>query len=324
MNTSTSPLLCVRDLRVRFHTPEGVVRAVDGVSFELGADETLALVGESGCGKSVTALSLARLVMGPGLGIEGRVSIDGRDVLTMTDRELRAVRGGAIAYVFQDPASSLNPVKTIGDQIGEMIRLHRRGVNEREEVAALMQWVGLPDPAARMRAYPHEFSGGMQQRVMIAMALASHPRVLVADEPTTALDVTIQAQIFDLLAALRQRLHMGILLITHNLGLVRENAERVCVMYAGQIVESGPTGAILSRPAHPYTKGLLASVPRVGHTGRMTGIDGSVPHPARLPEGCRFSPRCRRADARCRAEPPELEMTDEGQCVRCHYWKQLT
>ena len=318
-----SPLLSVRDLRVQFGTPDGIVRAVDGVDFDLRADETLALVGESGCGKSVTALAPARLVAGPGLRLSGRVELDGRDMATLSERELRTVRGGTIAYVFQDPASSLNPVKTVGDQIGEMVRLHRHVPDVGAEVVALMQMVGLPDPADRCRAYPHEFSGGMQQRVMIAMALASHPRVLVADEPTTALDVTIQAQIFDLLAALRRRLHMGILLITHNLGLVRANAERVCVMYAGQIVESGPTDRLLAHPAHPYTKGLLASVPRVGRTGRMPGIEGQVPHPARLPTGCRFHPRCRWADERSRTEMPELEDIGEGQSVRCHNWKQL-
>ena len=321
---AASPLLSVRDLRVQFGTPDGIVRAVDGVDFDLQADETLALVGESGCGKSVTALALARLVAGPGLRVSGRVELDGRDLTLLSERELRAVRGGTIAYVFQDPASSLNPVQTVGDQIGEMVRLHRRVPDIKAEVVSFMQMVGLPDPASRYRAYPHEFSGGMQQRVMIAMALASHPRVLVADEPTTALDVTIQAQIFDLLAALRRRLHMGILLITHNLGLVRANAERVCVMYAGQIVESGPTERLLAQPAHPYTRGLLASVPRVGRTGRMPGIEGQVPHPARLPAGCRFHPRCRWADARCRAEMPELEDAGEGQRVRCHNWKQLT
>ncbi len=309
---------------MQFGTPDGVVRAVDGVDFDLRADETLALVGESGCGKSVTALALARLVAGPGLRTSGRVELDGHDMAALSEHELRSVRGGTIAYVFQDPASSLNPVKTVGSQIGEMVRLHRRVPDVQAEVVALMQMVGLPDPANRYRAFPHEFSGGMQQRVMIAMALASQPRVLVADEPTTALDVTIQAQIFDLLAALRRRLHMGILLITHNLGLVRANAERVCVMYAGQIVESGPTERLLSHPGHPYTKGLLASVPRVGRTGRMPGIEGQVPHPARLPTGCRFHPRCKWADDRCRLEAPDLDEADEGQSVRCHYWKQLT
>jgi oligopeptide/dipeptide ABC transporter ATP-binding protein len=322
MISPVSSLLSVHDLRVHFTTPEGVVRAVDGIDFSLAADETFALVGESGCGKSVTALALARLVTGPGLRIEGRVDLDGRDVLAMSGRELRAVRGGRIAYVFQDPASSLNPVQTIGDQIGEMIRLHRPGTAVKPEVAAFMQLVGLPDAARRAKAYPHEFSGGMQQRVMIAMALAAHPQVLVADEPTTALDVTIQAQMFDLLMMLRRKLHMGVLLITHNLGLVRENAERVGVMYAGRIVESGPTAALLEQPRHPYTQGLLASVPRVGRTGRMTGIEGRVPHPARLPAGCRFHPRCPRADDRCRAVEPELDAVGEGHCVRCHYWKQ--
>ncbi len=315
-------LLSVADLRVHFRTPEGVVRAVDGIDFSLAADETFALVGESGCGKSVTALALARLVSGPGLRIEGRVELEGRDVLTMPARDLRTVRGGRIAYVFQDPTSSLNPVQTVGDQIGEMIRLHRPGTEVKTEVTALMELVGLPDAARRVKAYPHEFSGGMQQRVVIAMALAAHPQVLVADEPTTALDVTIQAQVFDLLMMLRRRLHMGVLLITHNLGLVRENAERVGVMYAGRIVESGPTVALLARPRHPYTRGLLASVPRVGRTGRMTGIEGRVPHPARLPTGCRFHPRCRLADERCRAVEPDLDTVVEGHQVRCHYWKQ--
>ena len=325
MNASASKsLLSVRGLQVQFTAPEGVVRAVDGVDLDLAADETLALVGESGCGKSVTALALARLVSGAGLRMQGRIEVCGRDVLALAGRELRRIRGGTIAYVFQDPTSSLNPVQTVGAQVGEMVRLHRPGTAVEPEVVRLLQLVGLPDAAARRQAYPHEFSGGMQQRVMIAMALAAQPKVLVADEPTTALDVTIQAQIFELLAALRREVHMGVLLITHNLGLVRANAERVCVMYAGQVVETGPTDAVLARPAHPYTRGLLAAVPRVGRTGRMPAIGGTVPHPARLPHGCRFHPRCPSAGDRCRAEMPDLLPVAEGRTVRCHISKPLT
>lgn len=319
-----SPVLEVSGLKVHFTSEEGVIRAVDGVDLVVNEDETVALVGESGCGKSLTSLALGRLVSGPGLAISGRIRVAGEDVLALPEAGLRKLRGGTLAYIFQDPTAALNPVKTVGDQIAEAIRLHRRVGNVTDEVTRLMGLVGLPDPQVRRKAYPHQFSGGMQQRVMIAMALACHPRLLVADEPTTALDVTIQAQIFELLNDLRIRLKMAVLLITHNLGLVARNAGRVYVMYAGRVMETGPVHEVLREPAHPYTRGLLAAVPRLNRpVGRMVGIEGSVPHPARLPAGCRFHPRCPLAGDVCRSAEPGLDDIREGHVVRCHYWKQI-
>ncbi len=317
-------LLRVEDLRVYFSTERGLVRAVDGVGFVLPKGATYALVGESGCGKSVTALALARLVdEPPGYYAGGRVLLRGRNVLEMEEGELRRLRGNEISYVFQEPAVSLNPVFRIGYQLAEAIRLHRRGVNVREEVLALLKMVGLPDAESKMKEYPHRLSGGMQQRVMIAMALACRPAVLVADEPTTALDVTIQAQILELLARLQRELGMAVLLITHNLGLVADLAERLLVMYAGRIVEAGPTLDLLRGPRHPYTRGLLAAVPRLRSVGgEVRGIRGSVPNPLRLPEGCKFHPRCPFASDICRRVEPEDEWDGE-RVVRCHRWREI-
>jgi len=320
--TGRMPVLDVSGLRVTFRTAEGDVRAVDGIDLAIRENETVALVGESGCGKSVASLALSRLVGGVSHSITGSVRLGAHDVLGMPERDLRRLRGAVISYVFQDATSSLNPVQTVGGQIAEMIRLHRKVPDVAAEVVRLMDLVGLPDAAARRGDYPHQFSGGMQQRVMIAMALACHPRLLVADEPTTALDVTIQAQIFRLLRRLRDELRMAVLLITHNLGLVAENADRVNVMYAGRMVETGSTEDVLRRGRHPYTQGLLRAVPRLGGDGgRLAGIPGAVPHPARLPSGCKFHPRCSRATERCRNEEPEMETIAEGHRVRCHYWK---
>jgi peptide/nickel transport system ATP-binding protein len=322
--SETGHILDIRDLRVTFQTAEGTIRAVDGIDLVVNGNETVALVGESGCGKSVASLAVARLVWGPGLKITGRVRLLDRDILNASERELRALRGATLSYIFQDPMASLNPVQPVGSQIAEAIRLHRTVPDIEAEVIRLMNLVGLPDPEGRRKAYPHQFSGGMQQRVMIAMALACHPRILVADEPTTALDVTIQAQIFRLLSALRGEFKMAVLLITHNLGLVAQNAERVYVMYAGRIMEAGSTDAVLRRSVHPYSRGLLAAVPRLRHIpARMVGIDGAVPHPARLPGGCRFHSRCPLAGDLCRAVEPEMLTVTEGHQTRCHYWKQL-
>jgi oligopeptide/dipeptide ABC transporter ATP-binding protein len=320
MNTD-GQLLQVRDLKVRFGSPERPIRAVDGVSFSIPSASTVALVGESGCGKSVTALSLARLVPSPpGVYAGGSVMFDGRDVLKMNDRELSDLRGRDISYVFQEPGSALNPVFRVGYQIREAIRLHRRDVDSRQEAVKLLSMVGLPDPERRLDMYPHELSGGMQQRVMIAMALACRPRLLVADEPTTALDVTIQAQILELIGSLQKQLKMAVLLITHNLGLVADVAHVVNVMYAGRIVESGRTEDVLANPAHPYTRGLLDAVPRIGgKRERMKGIDGSVPHPARLPTGCKFAPRCPKAQPRCQESEPEITSTRNERHVRCYF-----
>ncbi len=315
------PLLDVDTLRVYFRTRAAPIRAVDGVSFAVGPGETAALVGESGCGKSVTALALARLVAAPGYVAGGRIRLAGEELLAMSPARLRQARGAEIAYIFQEPAASLNPVFRVGWQIAEALRLHRPAADARAETRRWLERVGLPDPAGAARAYPHQLSGGMQQRAMIAMALACHPRLLVADEPTTALDVTIQAQILRLLARLQQDLGMAVLLITHNLALVAGVARRVHVMYAGRIVEAGPVATLLVRPAHPYTRGLLAAVPRLAAgRARLAGIPGSVPDPARLPTGCPFHPRCDRAQLRCREQDPAAIPVSEGHTVRCHFW----
>ncbi len=321
-NSGAAPLLAVEDLRFYFRAARAPIRAVDGVSFDVAAGETVALVGESGSGKSVTALSLARLAGGAGYFAGGRVWFDGRDLVRLPPDELRRLRGAAISYVFQEPSTSLNPVFRAGWQVAEALRLHRRGLDARAETLHLFQMVGLADPERCWRAYPHELSGGMQQRVMLAMALACRPRLLVADEPTTALDVTVQAQILELLVRLQAELGMAVLLITHNLGLVAGVAARVNVMYAGRIVEAGPAAAVLRAPAHPYTRGLLDAVPRLGAAGvELTGIPGAVPHPARLPAGCKFHPRCPQARPACRRCEPELNAAGEGHLVRCPYWK---
>ncbi len=322
------PLLQVRELQVSFFTDDGEVRAVDGVSFTLERGQTLALVGESGSGKSVTALSLARLVATPpGVYKGGSILLDGEDVLQMDKRRLRTVRGAKISYIFQEPSSSLNPVFRIGSQIKEMLRLHRPQDATDAEVTRLLDLVRIPDAARRLRDYPHQLSGGMQQRVMIAMALACNPTLLIADEPTTALDVTIQAQILDLLLELKTELQMSILLITHNLGIVGDIADQVAVMYAGQIVEQAPARALLDRPFHPYTAALMQSIPRLGaRTERLRSIPGTVPDAVHLPEGCHFHPRCAHVQADCRNEPgPALDDTDTAaRRVRCPYWNQTS
>lgn len=319
-------LLHTNNLCVYFRTRTEPIRAVDGVNINIHEGKTVALVGESGCGKSVTALSLSRLITPPGYYAGGQIVFNGTGVLGMDVASLQHLRGAEIAYIFQEPATSLNPVFRVGYQIGEAIRLHRKGIPVREEVIRLMKRVGLKERC--IRAYPQELSGGMQQRVMIAMALACQPRLLIADEPTTALDVTIQAQILDLLVRLQEELGMAILLITHNLGLVADVASWVYVMYAGRIVESGPVGEMLTRPVHPYTLGLLAAVPRLNKVNkRMTGIPGSVPNPAHLPTGCKFHPRCSKAQERCSLEEPEMTEVEnqkskiDEHCVKCHFWK---
>src|SRR2546425_9241958 len=270
------PLLEIRNLKLDFVSGDTNLRAVDGVSIEVDTGETVCLVGESGCGKSVTALSIARLVPSPPARyVGGEVWLNGRDVLKTSKRELREIRGGVVSYVFQEPSASLNPVYRVGSQIKEALKLHRRPHANNTEVIRLLKLVGIPAPESRIKDYPFQMSGGMQQRVMIAMALASEPKLLVADEPTTALDVTIQAQIIELLAGLKQKLGMAILLITHNLGIVGDLADRVAVMYAGQIVESAPTRHLLTRPLHPYTQALINSVPQLGsNLDRLSAIPG--------------------------------------------------
>ncbi len=315
------PLLEVRGLATHFRTDDGLVRAVDGVSFTLGEGETLALVGESGSGKSVTALSILRLVpRGVGRIAAGEVRLHGRDLLALDEGAMRAVRGREISMVFQEPMTSLNPVFTCGDQVAEVLELHQRRsrADARREAVEMLRLVGLPAPEQRAREYPHQLSGGMRQRVMLAMALACRPAVLIADEPTTALDVTIQAQMLDLLARLRRDLGMAVLLITHDLGVVAETADRVAVMYAGQVVEEAPVRELFAAPRHPYTAGLLASLPRLGEAReRLRVIPGQVPDPLSFPAGCRFHPRCPVANDRCRRETPALESAGPMRAVRC-------
>jgi oligopeptide/dipeptide ABC transporter ATP-binding protein len=315
-----TPLLEVRDLRVAFPTGRGTIRPVDGVSFTLERGRTLAVVGESGSGKSLTALALLRLVPSPGVIEPGSVVRLGDQVLTdLDERAMRAVRGGRIGMVFQDPMTSLNPVFTAGDQIAEAVRAHRKVTarEARERALSLLEEVGMPAPERRLDEYPHQLSGGMRQRVMIAIALAAEPELLIADEPTTALDVTVQAQILELLDALRAKRGMAVLLITHDLGVVAGRADHVAVMYAGQIVESAPTDRLFAAPAHPYTQGLFASIPKLdGERARLTPIPGVVPPPDAWPAGCRFAPRCSFRLEQC-ATPPALLPAGPEQLARC-------
>ncbi len=314
-------MLKIQNLKVDFISAGHRVRAVDDVSLEIRSGETLCIVGESGCGKSVTALSIARLLPSPPAEYAGgQILLDGKDVLRMSPRELQQVRGGVVGYVFQEPGSSLNPVSRIGNQIKESLKLHRPDWCNDSEVIRLLRLVGIPAPELRLKDYPFQLSGGMQQRVMIAMALAAEPRLLIADEPTTALDVTIQAQILDLLKDLKRRLGMTILLITHNLGIVGGMADRVAVMYAGQIVEAGPADIVLHHPLHPYTLGLIQSVPRLGggHE-RLKAIPGNVPAPGAYPAGCRFFPRCQSAKQPCDTQMPPLREASPGHWVRSFY-----
>ncbi len=303
-------LLSVEGLRTYFRTDLGLVRAVDGVDYAIDRGETLAVVGESGCGKSVTALSILRLVAEPpGLYAGGRILFEGEDLLRASEDRMREIRGNDIAMIFQEPMTSLNPVFTVGDQIMEAIQLHQ-GLPlaaARRRAIEMLHLVGIPAPERRVDDYPHQISGGMRQRVMIAMALACGPQLLIADEPTTALDVTIQAQILELLRKLQVELGMSVLLITHDLGVVAETAHRVVVMYAGRIVEEAPVRELFAEPRHPYTVGLLRSLPRLDHVHeKLVPIEGSVPDAISMPDGCRFHPRCPRAAARCKTESPTL------------------
>ncbi len=316
-----NPILQVRHLATSFPTDNGWARAVDDVSFDLFPGETLGLVGESGCGKTVTALSLLRLLEGTAARIErsARVEYQGVNVLELDGKALRRIRGAQIAMIFQDPTTSLNPVLTVGTQIMETLRAHRTISRDaaRARAAELLRLVGLPDPEERLRAYPHQLSGGMQQRVMIAIALSCEPKILIADEPTTALDVTVQAQILELLIDLKQRLGMSMILISHDLGVVAGVADRVAVMYGGQIVELTETTALFDKPMHPYTEGLLRAVPRLDRPARrLTAIAGTVPSATAWPPACRFHPRCPYVWDRCRSEHPPL-LTDGPHTVRC-------
>ena len=319
----TEPLLRLRDLKTYFVTDRGggTAQAVDGVSFDLYPGETLGIVGESGCGKTVTSLSILRLIPEPpGHILPGSlIEFDGRNLLTLPPAELRAIRGNQIAMVFQEPMTSLNPVFTVGDQIAEAAIIHQRLGRKaaRARAIEMLTLVGIPDPAEAVDHYPHQLSGGMRQRVMIAMALVCHPKVLIADEPTTALDVTIQAQILELLDRLQTEMGMAVLLITHDLGVVAGQADRVVVMYAGQVVETASTRALFDRPLHPYTEGLMAAVPRIdAPKSRLQAIPGQVPAATAWPSGCRFHPRCPHAWAKCSIEEPPL-LGDGDHTARC-------
>ncbi len=317
------PILQVRDLKTYFDTDRGLFRAVDGISFDVASGRTVGLVGESGCGKSVTSLSIMGLIpMPPGRIDAGEIRFEERDVLKLSSDERRMLRGGKMSMIFQEPMTSLNPVQTVGHQIIECIRAHTPMSLEaaRKRAIEMLDLVRIPSAGSRIDDYPHHMSGGMRQRVMIAMALSCDPSLLIADEPTTALDVTIQAQILDLLRDLQSRLGMAILIITHDLGVIAEIADEVVVMYAGKIVETAPVRDLFGDPQHPYTIGLLGSIPRLdADRERLSTIEGTVPSPSNQPKGCRFSPRCPFADRRCREEPPPLLEISPGHHAAC--WK---
>ena len=322
---ATEKLLEVRNLQTYFYTEQGISKAVDGVNLEIYPRETLGVVGESGCGKSVTALSIMRLIQTPpGRIVGGEILLNGQDLLRLDSDAMRQVRGKDIAMIFQEPMVSLSPVYTVGQQIMEAILVHR-SIGKKEALARavqMLQQVGIPSPEQRVNEYPHQLSGGMRQRVMIAMALSCNPQLLIADEPTTALDVTIQAQILELLMSLRDTLNMAIMMITHDLGVIAEVADRVAIMYAGQVVEYAEVTRLFDCPAHPYTRGLMNSVPQLDlEVERLKTISGVVPSSFDYPPGCRYSTRCPQGDARCRSEEPQLRVISEGHQVRC--WNDL-
>jgi oligopeptide/dipeptide ABC transporter ATP-binding protein len=317
------PLLRVEDLTTTFKTRSGIVRAVDHVSFQIHRGETLGIVGESGSGKSMTALSILRLVQPPGEIHGGPITFNDRhDLLELSEREMRAIRGADIGFIFQEPMTALNPVFTVGDQISEALLVHGKAsrAHAREKAVELLDAVRIPEPARRLRDYPHQLSGGMRQRVLIAIALACQPLLLIADEPTTALDVTIQAEILDLLQEMKERFNLALMLITHDLGVVAGHVDRVAVMYAGRIVEEAPMRQIFRSPKHPYTQGLLASIPGGAPGQRLQAIEGTVPNLARLPPGCAFEPRCPERFARCPTAPPPAYETNGDQRARCYLY----
>lgn len=316
-------ILEVLDLRTTFHTSDGIIVAVDGISFHVNKGETLGIVGESGSGKSTTAMSIMRLIpIPPGKIEQGEVFFEGENLLAVGEERIREIRGNDIAMIFQEPLTSLNPVYTVGDQIAEAIVLHQ-GLSRKkamQRAVEMLRLVGIPAPERRVHEYPFRLSGGMRQRVMIAMALSCNPKLLIADEPTTALDVTIQAQILDLMKKLKEELGMAIMMITHDLGVIAEMAERVIVMYAGKVMEEAPVIPLFRNPAHPYTRGLIDSIPRLDvDKERLHVIEGVVPNPMFMPKGCRFNPRCRYAKDRCRKEEPPLLEIAPGRKTRCWY-----
>jgi len=320
-----APLLEIRGLKTHFATDDGIVRAVDGVDLTIEKGETLGVVGESGCGKTVTAMSILKLIaMPPGRIVEGRIMFEGRDLVPLTSRALDEVRAKKIGFIFQEPMTSLKPVLTIGEQIAESLRRHEglSGRDALDRTVEMLKLVQIPNAPARVQDYPYQFSGGMRQRVMIAMALACKPKLVIADEPTTALDVTIQAQILDLLQDMKERFGMAVMLITHAMGVVAETAQRVVVMYAGKIVEEAPVGTLFEDPRHPYTQGLIRSIPRIdldsAHKTRLEAIGGSVPIMINPPPGCRFAPRCRHAMSLCTEREPALREIAPGHRMACH------
>ncbi|AZO96771.1 ABC transporter ATP-binding protein [Halocella sp. SP3-1] len=317
----------MKRLKTYFYTEQGVSKAVDGVDFEIYPGETLGIVGESGCGKSVTSLSIMRLVPEPpGKIIDGNIFFKGSDLTKLSQAEMREIRGNEISMIFQEPMTSLNPVFTIGEQISEVVILHQKVSKEeaREHSVEMLRKVGIPLPEQRISEYPHQLSGGMRQRVMIAMALSCDPALLIADEPTTALDVTIQAQILDLMNDLKDKFEMSIMMITHDLGVIAEVSDRVAVMYAGKVVEYTDVNTIFANPQHPYTWGLLNSVPRLDKkVARLTTISGIVPSPYDFPEGCKYNTRCPLADDKCLAAEPEMRVTEDGHQVRCWHLDRL-
>jgi oligopeptide/dipeptide ABC transporter ATP-binding protein len=320
------PLLQINNLQTRFHVGKRVVQAVNGISLEVKAGETLAIVGESGCGKSVTALSILRLLPEPPAKLAGEIFYQGRDILKMPMSEVREIRGKEISMIFQEPMTSLNPAYSVGDQIAEVVQVHNGSGKKDKQVAwdravEMLELVGIPSAAQRVKDYPHQMSGGMRQRVMIAMALACNPKLLLADEPTTALDVTIQAQILDLLRKLAHEFNTALVLITHDLGVVAEMAQRIAVMYAGRIVEQGTVVEVFARPYHPYTAGLMLSIPKLAGVNKqkLYTIEGVVPDLAELPPGCTFAERCQYAQVICHSEQPTLQILPEGRQVACHF-----
>jgi peptide/nickel transport system ATP-binding protein len=325
----TAPLLSVRDLKTHFFNEDGVTRAVDGVSFDVAPGETLGIVGESGCGKSVTALSILRLLPAKlGRTVGGDIRFDGTPLLGLSEGQMRDIRGNRIAMIFQEPMTSLNPVLSVGHQIAESVRIHQ-GLDRtaaRDRAGAMLELVKIPDARRRLDDYPHQFSGGMRQRVMIAMALACNPKLLIADEPTTALDVTIQAQILKLMVELKEKTGASVVLITHDLGVVAETCQRVMVMYAGKKIEEAPVADLFRRPAHPYTIGLMRSLPRLARGSgakRLSEVPGMVPSLRAPIAGCAFAPRCNKATDRCRQEAPELLAVETGHLSACHHAEQV-
>ncbi|MBS7614467.1 ABC transporter ATP-binding protein [Candidatus Bathyarchaeota archaeon] len=321
------PLLDVKGLKTYFFTEAGIVKAVDGVDFKVEKDETVGLVGESGSGKTVTSLSIMRIVPQPGRILAGSIMFEGEDLLAKSEDEMRKIRGAKIAMTFQDPTTSLNPLYTIGSQLAEVIREHNKDLSKKqvtEQVIKLLEMVRISEPELRIKAYPHELSGGMKQRIAIARALACGPSLLFADEPTTNLDVTVQAQVLSLLKDLRQKEKMSLVMITHDMGIVAEVTQRVQVLYAGMVAEVADTRSLFKKPSHPYTEALLQAVPRIDQRKDLKVIPGNIPNLIDPPSGCRFHPRCPYAQEICTKKVPPLEVTDNGHLVACHFWRNLS